>query len=253
MIKRKLKNNEVSYGSWITIPHHAIVEILATAGFEWLVIDLEHTSISFSDAEKLILAIESKGMVPLVRVGSNDSLIIKRVMDSGASGVIVPMINSKEEAEKAVNSIKYPPSGLRGVGLYRAQDYGIGFKNYKSWLEKESICIAQIEHKSGVENITDIINVDGIDGIIVGPYDLSSSFGFPGEFENREFLDSINKIEEACSKNNFPLGYHVINPNYKEVLQKKKLGYTFLGFSLDFLFLGNKARDEMNKLKNEKK
>ena len=123
-------------------PHHAIVEILATAGFEWLVIDLEHTSISFSDAEKLILAIESKGMVPLVRVGSNDSLIIKRVMDSGASGVIVPMINSKEEAEKAVNSIKYPPSGSRGVGLYRAQDYGIGFKNYKSWLEKESICIS---------------------------------------------------------------------------------------------------------------
>ena len=113
--------------------------------------------------------------------------------------------------------------------------------------------IIKVEHKSGVENITDIINVDGIDGIIVGPYDLSSSFGFPGEFENREFLDSINKIEEACSKNNFPLGYHVINPNYKEVLQKKKLGYTFLGFSLDFLFLGNKARDEMNKLKNEKK
>ena len=135
-LKERLKANTLSIGSWVTIGHHSIVEIMASAGFDWLVIDMEHSAISLAKAQELIMVIQSKNMAALVRVGANDELIIKQIMDAGADGVVVPMINTKEDAEKAVKSVQYPPGGNRGVGLARAQEYGIGFDEYKEWLKK---------------------------------------------------------------------------------------------------------------------
>ena len=109
--------------------------------------------------------------------------------------------------------------------------------------------IAQIEHKDAVKNIENIINVDGIDGLIIGPYDLSASLGIPGELNSPLLAKSIKTVETVCKKAGFPLGYHVIKPNHKEVQYKIDLGYTFIGFSLDFFFLGEKAREEMEELK----
>jgi len=250
-LKEKLTNNKLTIGSWITIGHHSIVEIMASAGFDWLTIDMEHSVITLEKTQELIMAIQSKGVTALVRVGANDELIIKQVMDAGAGGVIVPMVCNKEDAERAVKAVKYPPMGIRGVGLARAQNYGIGFEEYKNWLKKDSVVIAQIEHKDAVKNIKDIINVDGIDGVIIGPYDMSASFGIPGELDSPILLDAVKKVEQACVEVNFPLGYHVIKPNHEEIEDKINLGYTFLGFSLDFLFLGYKARDEMEKIKSD--
>ena len=250
-IKHKIKSNKVTIGSWITIGHNSIVEILATAGFDWLTIDMEHSAITLDKAQDLITVIQSKNMGAFVRVGENNSLIINRVMDAGADGVIVPMVNNKDDAIEAVNAVKYPPDGSRGVGLARAQNYGIGFEEYKNWLKKDSVVIAQIEHKDAVKNIKDIINVDGIDGVIIGPYDMSASFGIPGELDSPILLDAVKKVEQECVDANFPLGYHVIKPNHEEIEDKINLGYTFLGFSLDFLFIGDKARDEMGKINND--
>ena len=248
-LKEKLTNNKLTIGSWITIGNPSIVEIMATAGFEWLTIDMEHSVITLDIAQTLISTIQGKNMKALVRVGENNDLLIKQVMDAGADGIIVPMVCSKSDAEKAVSAVQYPMKGKRGVGLARAQNYGIGFNEYGDWLKNESVIIAQIEHKSAVDNLRDIVNVDGIDGIIIGPYDLSGSLGMPGDFENQNFKDSIYQIETYCIKNNIPLGIHVINPDHDECLKRITEGYTFIAFSLDFYFLGDKSRNEMKLIK----
>jgi len=247
-LKQKLQHNQLTIGSWVTIGHHSIIEIMAQAGFEWLTIDLEHSPISFETAQILIATTQAKGLQSLVRVGRNDEWIIKRVMDSGADGVIVPMINNKEDALKAVAAMQYPPIGTRGVGLARAQQYGQGFEAYKTRLKNETVIIAQIEHIEAVKNIEEIINVKGIDGIIIGPYDLSASMGMPGEFDKPEVKAAIEQVKAACLKNNFPLGFHVIQPNHELLQEKIKEQFTFLAFSLDFFFLGNKAIEEMQKV-----
>jgi len=253
LLKKKLRNKELTIGSWLTIPHQAIVEILGSAGFEWLTIDIEHSPISIETVMNLIGHIQGNGMQALVRVSKNEEVVIKRVLDAGADGIIIPMINSKEDAIKAVNYVKYPPQGKRGVGLNRAQKYGTAFKTYKDWVQNEVVIIAQIEHIEAVNNLDEILAVRDIDGIIVGPYDLSASMGYPGEYERGDVKEALNKINEITKKSNKPLGFHVIDSNHSTTIEKIKKGYSFLAFSLDFFFLGDKARNEMKLLKSKLK
>ena len=252
-LKRKLQNNELTLGSWLTINHQSVIEIMTTAGFEWLCIDIEHSAISISNVFNLIGHIQGNGMQALVRVNDNNPVIIKRVMDAGADGIIIPMVNSVKDAEKAVASVHYPPKGSRGVGLSRAQNYGIGFSDYQQWLKNDAVIIAQIEHIDAVNELSGILNVKGIDGIIVGPYDLSASMGYPGEFERKEVVEALKKIDQICIEKARPLGFHVISSNHQETLEKIKAGYTFLAMSLDFFFLGDLARKEMKALRKATK
>lgn len=247
-LKEKLRANQLTIGSWITMGHPAVPEILSTAGFDWLTIDIEHNLIDASMVHTLISTIQSKDIAALVRVSKNDEVIIKHVMDAGADGVIVPMVNNKADAIKAVEYTKYPPVGKRGVGLSRAQVYGTAFEEYKEWLNSYAVIIAQIEHIEGVNNIEEIITTSGIDGIIIGPYDLSASLGFPGEYDRAEVKEAIKKIEKGCKEHNFPMGYHVVPPNIESVNVKIEEGYKFIAFSTDFLFLGETARLLMNKV-----
>jgi len=249
-LKAKLKRNELTIGSWITIGHPSVVEIMCSAGFEWLTIDMEHTSIDINTAQILISTIQAQGCKALVRVSKNEEVIIKRVLDAGADGIIVPMITSKAEALEAVNYAKYPPEGKRGVGLFRAQKYGKGFDEYKKWVNEELVIIAQIEHVDAVENIEDIITTNGIDGVIIGPYDLSASMGCPGEFYRDDVQGNIKKVLAECKKHHVPSGFHVIESNPEKLNEKIKEGCTFLAYSLDFFFLGDNARDGMEKVRN---
>jgi 2-dehydro-3-deoxyglucarate aldolase len=225
------------------------VEVMATAGFEWLCIDMEHTSIDLQTAKMLITTIQANNMKALVRVGKNEEVAIKKVMDMGADGVVVPMVKSKEDAQMAVDFVKYPPIGKRGVGLYRAQGYGTKFEEYKKWVKDEAVIIAQIEHIEAVENIEEILRVDGIDGTIVGPYDLSGSMGIPGEYYKDEVQEAILKVKLACEKHNKPYGFHVIESDPKNLQARIDEGCTFLAYSVDFFFLGDSARNGMNKIK----
>lgn len=251
ILKAKLKKGELSIGSWLTIPHQSVIEILGSAGFEWLTIDLEHAAISIETAMNLIGHIQGNGMQALVRVSKNEEVVIKRVLDAGADGVIVPMIKNKEDAIEAVNYVKYPPLGKRGVGLNRAQKYGTAFDTYQEWVKNEVVVIAQIEHIDAVNNLEEIFSVPGIDGIIVGPYDLSASMGYPGEYDREDVQVALAKIDEVAKKLNKPLGFHVIDSNHEKTLEKINKGYSFLAFSLDFFFLGDKARQEMKILKSK--
>jgi len=244
-LKRKLQRQEVTIGSWLTVGHTSIAEIMAKAGFEWLVVDMEHSVITLDIAQQLIQVIEGCGVVPLVRVGENNATIIKRVMDAGAYGVIVPMVNNREQAEAAVKAVKYPPIGMRGVGLARAQGYGAQFDEYAATVNEESVVIAQIEHIDAVNNIESIISVDGIDGCIIGPYDLSASLGMPGKFDHPDMLKAIEKVEKSCKEKRVVLGLHIIQPDYRPVIERIAKGYTFLAFGLDILFLGNSCREQL--------
>lgn len=246
-----MKHDVATFGSWITIGHPSIIEVMASAGFKWLVVDLEHTSIDLSMAQILITTIQANAMKAYVRVCKNEEVIIKRVMDMGADGVIVPMVKSKQEAEEAVGYVKYPPAGKRGVGLYRAQKYGIGFEEYKQWVKEESVVIVQIEHIEAIRNIDEILAVQGIDGVIVGPYDLSGSMGKPGCYEDADVKEALESFKMACRRHQMPMGFHVIQPDHNKLKEKIEEGYTFLAFSIDFFFLGNKAREEMRKINNE--
>ena len=252
-LKIKLRDNRLTIGSWITLGHTSIAEIMAQSGFEWLVVDMEHSVITIDVAQELIQIVEGHGVVPLVRVGENNPNLIKRVMDAGAYGVIVPMINTKEQAEAAVTAVKYPPIGTRGVGLARAQGYGQGFNEYAATINEESIVIIQVEHIESVRNLESILSVDGVDGCIIGPYDLSGSLGVPGDFDHPEVLAALDKVEKICKQKKVPLGVHVIQPDYQQVIERVSKGYTFLAFSLDILFLGNSCREQMEKVETRLK
>ncbi|KAA2219253.1 MULTISPECIES: HpcH/HpaI aldolase family protein [Maribacter] len=250
-LKEKLKKRQVSFGSWLTIPHPSIVEIMSSAGFEWLTIDIEHSAIDISTLQNLVAHVQANKMEALVRVSKNEEVIIKRVMDAGANGVIVPMVKNAEEARQAVSWVKYPPLGSRGVGLSRAQHYGLAFNEYNKWVQEEAVVIAQIEHIEGVNNLSEILDVEGIDGIIVGPYDLSASMGKPGMFYDDDVKEVLARIDKITLEKSRSLGFHVIESDYKKVMDKIKMQYNFLAFSLDFFFLGDKAREQMDLLRDK--
>lgn len=248
-LRKRIKAGELTLGSWITIGHPNVAEILANAGFDWLVIDIEHNPINIAMVQNLITTIQSKGVAAFVRVSKNEEVVIKHVLDAGADGIIVPMICSKEDAKLAVDYAKYPPIGKRGVGLARAQQYGTGFETYKKWVAENLVVIAQIEHIDGINNLEEIISVEGIDGTIIGPYDLSGSMGMPGEFEKPVVKEALTKYIDICKVHNFPMGFHVVNADPAKIQEKIDEGYRFIAYGTDFLFMGDTAINGMKQLK----
>ncbi|KYG64730.1 2,4-dihydroxyhept-2-ene-1,7-dioic acid aldolase [Bdellovibrio bacteriovorus] len=232
-LKEKLKKHLPTLGTWITLAHRAFVEISVNSGLDWICIDLEHSSIDLDQMATLINIGRSNGVSMLVRLSDNDPIQIKRVMDAGASGIIVPMVNSREQAMKAYRAMHYPPTGTRGVGLSSAQKYGAGFSEYREWLSKESVLIVQIEHIDAVNNFDDIMSVPGVDGFIVGPYDLSASLGKPGQFDAPDFLAAMSKIEESNIKNKKARGIHVVEPSLAKVQEAIKGGFDFIAYSFE--------------------
>jgi 2-dehydro-3-deoxyglucarate aldolase len=248
-LKKALLENRQTYGSWVTIGHPLIPEILAEAGFDWLAVDMEHSSIDIKDLLPLIISIEANNIVPLARVGENNPNLIKRVMDAGAYGVVVPNVNSKQDAYNAVKAVKYPPEGSRGVGLYRAQKFGRKFEEYKKWLFEESVVIVQIEHIDAVRHIDEILATPGIDAFIIGPYDLSGSLGKPGRLEDPEVLEALKTVKEAAVKHKIPAGFHSVSSDPEKAKIKREEGFKLLAFSLDAIFLGDAAANALSVLK----
>lgn len=243
-LRDRLLNRELTIGSWLSFGYPAVCEVMAKAGFDWLVVDMEHTPIDMFQAQQLIQIIDLAGCVPLVRVGNNDALLIKRAMDAGAHGIVVPMVNTEADARRAVSAIRYPPAGTRGVGLSRAQGYGQNFEQYKIWAERESILIVQIEHVEAVENMETILAVEGVDGFIVGPYDLSGSLGRPGDFSHPSVAAALDKVQQIMRESDKFGGYHVVHSNHDELLNRISQGYRFVAYGNDMVFFSEKVTAE---------
>ena len=238
-LKNKLLENKISIGTWMSLPSPSIAEILSNSLFDWITIDLEHSTININQAEELIRIVDLSKKTVLVRLTDNDSNQIKRVMDAGAHGIIVPMINNEKELLKAIRSTRYYPNGERGVGLARAQKYGKNFKNYFKWQKTQPIVIAQIENKKALENLDNIFSVKDLDGYIIGPYDLSASLGCPGEFKHPNYLKAIKKITNTAKKYKCSSGIHIVEPDIKELKKAIKNNFNFIAFSVDIRIIDN--------------
>lgn len=229
-------------GTFIQLYHPALAEILSDAGYEWIAIDLEHSVISLSECEEMIRIISLKGKKPFVRLTSNDENQIKRVLDSGAKGLIIPMVKSPEEVKFALKASKYPPEGKRGVGLARAQNYGENFDEYNDWQKNNIEVIIQIEHIEAVNNLEKILSVEGISGIFIGPYDLSGSMGIPGKFKDKSFLEAIGKIDQISDSKKIRKGIHIIEPDLDELQNAINNDFYYIGFSMDTRMLWYSAK-----------
>jgi len=247
--KSKLKRKQPLLGSWISLAHPAIPEIMAGCGFNFLVIDMEHSVIELDEAENLVRSIQGQGIPALVRVGEHNPNLIKRVMDTGATGIIAALVTTPEEAKAIVEAAKYPPQGTRGVGLARAQKYGQGFHSYKEWLKRESVVLVLIEHIRAIEDLEAILSVEGVDGSLIGPYDLSGSLGVPGEFDRPEVKKAIARYEEVCRRLRKPMGFHVVHPEAATVKKYIKKGYRILAVGVDTLYLAEKCKETMAKIR----
>ena len=230
--------SNLSIGTWMSLPNESIAEIYAKTGYEWIVIDLEHSAISINQAEKLIRIIDLAGSKPLVRLSGHSSSQIKRVLDAGARGIIAPMVNNLEEGKKILEACFYPPEGLRGMGLARAQGYGIPKlrDNYLKSDNKNIEIYFQIESQEAVKNIDKIFELP-IDGYFIGPYDLSASLGDPGNFKSDKFLEAEAKVMDAAEAHSLHKGFHLVEPLIAELEDLEKRGYNKIAFSVDIRML----------------
>lgn len=248
-LKSRLSRSEITIGSWVTLGHPSIAEIMAAAGFDWLVLDMEHSVLELGEVQAIIQVLDAKQCPAIVRLTSNHPDQIKRVMDAGATGVMVPMIKSAADAKAAVDGVYYPPRGQRGVGLARAQGYGNSFQAYRQWLEENAVIVAMIEHVDAVRNIDDILAVPGIDAYIIGPYDLSGSMGRPGDLNHPDVQTAIAQVLEAGRRAGKPGGIHVIEPDPQALQQRIQAGFNFLGYALDIRILDAICRTHLQNIR----
>jgi 2-dehydro-3-deoxyglucarate aldolase len=241
-LKERLAGGGTAVGSWLSLGSVSVAEIMAVAGFEFLVVDLEHSPTSLETTAEIIRVVDLVGAIPLVRVTSNDPHLIKRVLDAGAHGVIVPNITTAEEARAAVRATRYPPLGNRGVGLYRAQGYGTQFSEYQAAAASGIAVVLQIESSAAVLNIREILTVDGVDSVMIGPYDLSSDLGVPGDFESEKFLSAVREVSAAAREAGVATGFHVVEPDPVQLERYLNEGYRFLVYSVDMRIIDVGAR-----------
>lgn len=244
--KKKLIEKDLLLGTILTLPSTEIVEIVCQAGLDWLFIDLEHSALSIREAQ-LMLQVAGPEIPGLIRVPSHDETWMKKALDSGAAGIIVPQVNSVADTERAVQLCRYPPGGARSVGIARAQGYGDKFQEYVASANRDIAIVIQIEHIDAVANIDKIIAVPGIDSLFVGPYDLSASMGKTGLTTDPDVQAAISKVKKAATRANLPLG--IFGPTAETVQPYIQDGYTLIAVGIDTLLVGKAVKEMMAALK----
>lgn len=218
ILKEKLKKGQAVIGTFISLGHPDVTELLSRLGFDWLLIDGEHSPISLETMQQMMQAMNGSNCTPIVRPQWNDIVIIKRILDIGAHGVLIPWVNTKEEAEYAVSACKYPPKGLRGYGPRRA---GLFDPDYFQTANDEILVIVQIETRKAVSNVDDILSVEGIDACFVGPLDLALSFGLSSpKWDDPEYMGAFDRVLEAAKKFGKPAGMFASQENIRWAIEK---------------------------------
>ena len=228
-------------GSWMQLPDASVAEIMGKAGYDWIVVDLEHGSFNIETLVNVNRAIELGGSAPFVRLPNIDPKTIKDSLEAGARGLIFPMVESLEQLENAINWSLYPPLGIRGVGYSRANMFGKKFDEYYE-TSRDIVFVAQIEHIKAVKDLGSILTARHLDAIIVGPYDLSASMDLTAQFDHPDFKAAIDSIKSQATASKIPLGMHVVQPDSSELQSKIDEGYQFIAYSLDAVFLYQSAQ-----------
>jgi 2-keto-3-deoxy-L-rhamnonate aldolase RhmA len=244
-LKRLIANGQPAIGSWITLPDLYAVEIMASQGFDWLLIDMEHGGLSSSDLRKILVAMGGSTTIPIVRLAGGLPIYFKSALDLGAQGVIVPMVHTAEEAARAVDYSRYPPLGSRGYGPLRASSYYAQFDEYVQQANDEVLLVAQIESIRAVENLESILSTPGVDGIFIGRADLAGSMGMKGKSNHPDVKRVISDIGRIARDKGMPFGLPVWSP--EEFLKYAEDGATLMTLGGDINFLVERARAELKK------
>ena len=242
-LKRRLKRGEQTYGVWMTVESPIVTELLSGLGFDYFVFDTEHSPLDIYQAQTLMQAMRGGGTTPIVRVVWNDLVAIKRALDVGAYGVVVPWVNNKEQAEMAVKACRYAPEGLRGCGPRRAALFD---PEYLRTADEEILIIAQIETRQAVENIEDILSVEGIDVTYIGPADLSASHGHIGDMTHPEVQEAIDRVFDASVAAGVATGVHM--GSGKTIMDRVEKGYKFITVGNDLGFVRAGAMEILRRL-----
>jgi 2-keto-3-deoxy-L-rhamnonate aldolase RhmA len=241
---QRVRSGEVLTGTLISLPSPEICELLANVGYDWLFIDAEHGAFNPQQAQSLLQAAAPTPC--LIRVPEGESIWLKKALDIGAAGIIVPQVHNSAQARKIIRHCKYAPAGDRGIGIGRAHKYGMDFERYLEKANEETAVVLQAESCEAVDNINDIVNLKGVDAILVGPYDLSSSLGQPGEINHPLVQSAIDKIIIACQDANVSMGFFGVSA--EAVLPYKERGFTLLTVGVDTTFLIKSASETLSKI-----
>ncbi len=238
--KQRLNKGERLVGTILSLGLPSVAEMISQCGFDWLWIDMEHAPLSLEQVQQLLQA-KSEACPAFVRIPANDEVWIKRVLDLGADGIIVPQVKTADEAQKAVAASKYPPTGIRSVGLARASNFGMNSAAYIEEANEKLLVLLQIEHHEGVKNLESILKTPGIDAIIIGPYDLSGSFGKLGQINDDEVQQAIAIIRKACEQHGMPLGIFALQPEHGKIYLSQGFKLIALGIDAHFMWTAAKA------------
>jgi len=250
-VKELWRNGEAAVGTWLVLGSPITAEIIAQMGFDWVVVDTEHGSIDIGTTQSIIQAVSTTGTVPMVRVPWNDPMSIKRALDAGAYGLVIPMVNSREEVISAVNATRYPPVGNRSYGGPRVRLYG-GVSYFENANEEIALMV-QIEHIDAVNNVDEILSVEGIDGFFIGPSDLAISMGLKPGLDNTDsrHVDAVNKTLAASQKYGVAGGIQVNTP--EAVNERIAQGFKFIALTSDEGFLRGAALSAFSKVSQDRK
>lgn len=242
-VKQLLKEGKPAIGTFLNIPSIASAEIMANVGFDWLVVDTEHGAMDVSTMHDMLVAISTTNTVPMTRARDNDPAVIKQSLDAGAYGVVIPMVNSPEEAERAVRACKYAPEGNRSAGPGRWRYYGGA--DYQRYANDEVMAIIQIEHIDAVNRVDEIVSVPGIDLIHMGPGDLAFSMGLSKGLGEKDpaHAEAVAKVVAATKRAGVPIGTAARSLQDVPVLLEQ--GFTFIMVMNDVNYLFNSASEAL--------
>ena len=255
ILKEKLSKGERTLGTWLSIGHPDIVEIISQMELDWVLFDTEHGPINVETIQRLLPSMNGTELTPLIRVAFNDATLIKQALDIGAHGVLVPWVNSNRDAELAVKATKYPPDGIRGTGPRRASKYGAD-KNYLKDANKEIMTITQVETIESVNNLKEILKVKGVDAIFIGPADLAASMGHLGNPEHKEVENVIKEVLEVSKKEKKPVGIMERSINNQDLCEKVKKrineGFQIVTVGSDYSMIRNAYLEGLGRIKKIK-
>jgi len=239
-LRARVSQGGVTIGSWMQIAHASVAEIMGQAGYDWVALDLEHGAIGVQRLPDLCRALELGGTLPLARLAQGAPKDCKQALDAGAGGVIVPMIESAEQLAAVRDACRWPPAGHRGVGFSRANLFGKHFDAYREEAQAP-LLVAMIERQRALENLAAILQVTGLDAVLIGPYDLSASMGLTARFSDPAFIAALESIRTRCREYGVACGIHVVAPDRAELQQRLAEGYRFIAYSIDTVFLVSSA------------